>query len=530
MGMATASPTMQDQIGFSGHLVYRSRIFSELGLQPYFPTGRYDHNIRSMFRDKAGKLYKYYDDGNLQQLLDADGQALYGRVDGLKRVATKLILPNWPLSAEGEIFGLDPKCSYALFPKTKEASTALRISTLADGVNLGKYCETPDGVVLELRSSSGSMSNISTTIEFPKDFEHVFVNDQEIPFHRSLAVNAKLPLRLHAVTKNIECQFDKQFPEPLTARSISKSSGMVDASVTPSIVTHPVEGRALRFMVYNNSQVEFPLQVVSDDLSMVVYVKSDSSRLPHPTGIEYYYGNGTVARMFINGKAVREFDCCPNCVPTKKAPIDTAMRKWVIPLGAYKGQTVWVTLESDMKNDPTGDVQFWSIPYLIHDAAQQYVEQVVAEPKPPKKLDVVDGEIKLSFDDLDDNSLGEGEKIDAQNAWQGKGCLAIAGNGKYKLKALAMNLKPNKKYNISMFLKKTENASKGHPSVGVFNILKDNTMEKYGCWSAANDNLWHEVKGSFQTTDKAGQVILYLYNVNAQGTAFFDEIVIKEAN
>jgi len=379
MGMMAAGPTMQDERGFEGHQMHRSRVFAERGLQPYFPCGRYEKNIRSMFKDKNGKLYSYYDDGKLQQLLDPDGIALYGRIDGLDRVATELVLPSWPVYDDGMIFGLDPKNSYALFPKSKAASAILRIRELPGGARLGKYYETPDGVFLELRSNSKASKETAVAIEFNRDYEHVYVNDQELPFSRTLTVRSGFPLRLQAVNNSAVRPFNEPFADAIKTRTIGES-GIFEADGTPIFGAIPSDGKSRKAMMYCNGQTDFLVAVPSSDSSLVTYIQNKSATA----------GNGSIARILVNGKLIREFDCHvkQDPEPEKKAiyVFDTKVRKWTVPLGAYAGKTVWITLLTDYKGDRNSDSQWWTLPMLVRDAAQKNEEATVDAKNAPSPL------------------------------------------------------------------------------------------------------------------------------------------------
>ncbi|MFA6568598.1 MAG: DUF6259 domain-containing protein [Victivallales bacterium] len=523
MGMMAAGPDMQDQLGFNGHLVYRARLFAQLGLQPYFPDGHYKKHIRSMYKDRDGKLYKYYDDGKLQQLLGSDDHALYGRVDGLDRVATDLVLPGWPMYADGMIFGLDPKNNYALFPKSKAASTVLRIRELPDGVGLGKYYETPEGVFLELRSNSNESKAKSVTIEFNRDYEHVYVNDKEVPFARTLKVSDEFPLRLQAVNNSAARPFNEPFTDKITTRTIS-AGGISETDGTPIFSVMPADKKSRKAMMYYNGQTDFLVAVPSSDTSLVTYIQNKSST----------YGDGSIAKIFVNGRLIREFDCMMEKAPgpgkTKPGRVfDTKVRKWTVPLGAYAGKTVWVTLLTDYKGDGNSDSQWWTLPMLVQDAAQKNEESTVNATKVPKPLSAVDGKISVQFDDDSEIPLNTGERIDTTNACSGKGCLAIEGDGKYKYKLIQLKLEPDRKYTVSMNIRKSANASRGHISAGLFNLSKEGgIVNKYGEWSVGNDDTWHAVKGTFTTPATVANTALFLYNVNAQGIVLFDGIVIEE--
>ncbi|MEK6794202.1 MAG: DUF6259 domain-containing protein [Spirochaetota bacterium] len=376
MGMMASSAAMQDSMGFMGHMVYRSRLFAELGLKPYFPDGRFAKHIRSMYKDKNGKLYSYYDDGKLQQLLGPDGKSLYGRIDGLDRIATELALPNWPLYADGLIFGLDPNQNYALFPRSSSVSTAIRISALPDGISLGKYYETPEGVFLELRSNVNRTGTADVAIAFNHDYKHLYVNDEELPFSRSLTLKGEFPLRMQAVHAGKKRTMNEQFSGAMMSRSIS-ASGIVEANAPPGTGIIVAEGVSRKAMMYNNAQTDFLVVVPTADTSIVTYVQNKSAT----------YGNGTIVRLFINGKLMREFDCQVRNEPVPGAKprftLDTKIRKWTVPLGTYIGRTVWITLLSDGKGDSNSDQQWWTTPILISDAAQKN-EEVVESGKDPK--------------------------------------------------------------------------------------------------------------------------------------------------
>lgn len=329
-----------------GHLYRRARLFAEEGLEPAFPEGNYPPNVRCYYRGNSG-IFTYVDDGVLQQMLDSRGEPVYGRAFHATRLTTKLWLNNWPLQNGSEIFGLDPRVHYPLFVKPSNArNCALSIDGLPDRVFLKKYYDAPNYAFLALDSLPGGPREITLNFKSKETYAQYYANDVSV---RPGSITAKLPLRLVAVTPAA----DQSLQVPLS-------------SAPPDVELRSVRGQTLFLQNGKNSHSDYAVHVPAEDTALVFYLQSLQDKYP------FHGFDGSIVRIFINGQEVKSFDCL---VSTKVKP-DTFLRRWQIPLAAYAGQDILVSIVTDSKENPIQDRQFVSVPSLIPSAEREIKEKV----------------------------------------------------------------------------------------------------------------------------------------------------------
>ncbi len=90
--------------------------------------------------------------------------------------------------------------------------------------------------------------------------------------------------------------------------------------------------------------------------ALEVYVRNRQKR----------YGNGAIARLYLNGRAVHQWDFAP-----KPGAFDTDVHLWHVPLGGMSGQALAVTIASDAKNENNADELWWTAPMLVPDPRQK---------------------------------------------------------------------------------------------------------------------------------------------------------------
>ena len=83
------------------------------------------------------------------------------------------------------------------------------------------------------------------------------------------------------------------------------------------------------------------------------------------------YGNGSIAKIYINGILLHSLDC----VKDKVRDLDT--HEWIIPIGAMAGQNILVSIASNGKDENNADMQWMSIPELVKDDAQKLSDNIV---------------------------------------------------------------------------------------------------------------------------------------------------------
>ena len=358
MGMFPPSLDMDVKTGFADHLVLRAKIFTERGLRPWFPEEDYPQNIRCLYRDDQGGLYQYYDDGRLQMMLDPDGKPLYGRIDHATSVQTKALkLPGWPASDADGIYGLNPDTHYALFPDG--APPELNLGRLPDGVSVRYYYSTPEYAYLEL----GGEGEFSRTIKVPERFRHVLVNDRPA---EGGTISGKLPLRVFFSTG--ECFAGRRM------LCVSDASGLQFGEAIPLPSPRKRHGKhaLYSFQHFDSAVLDSLFLIQSEDDGCEVFFQN----------LQEKYGNGSLIAAFVNGRKVAEFDCYTK--PEKKGMkgvFDTKLRKWVIPLGEYRGGIALVSIRVSQKGGGNSDLMLASVPCLVSSSVRK-VETSFPEPIP----------------------------------------------------------------------------------------------------------------------------------------------------
>ncbi len=364
MGMFSTG-SLDNQAGFSGHLLLRSQVFAENRLTPYYPEERYPENIRAMYQDERGRIFRYYDDGRLQKMLSPEGKALYGRVDQTDSINDpELYLPGWPIQDDKGIHNLDSGKSYALFPKKDQPRFAVALAPLSKGSALKRYYSTADYAYIEIDAEKDQEISASFQINEP-NYRNVYLNDQQLPFSNPLQVKGKAPLRLLLSS-------GKDIP-PNTIRKISLDDGLQHGQDEPlPSLKRVMAGHSMYFVNYFQAKnLDYLLTVPEKDNTLEVCLANTQSK----------YGNGSIVRVLINGKEMRSFDCIvPNPEWSKdkkdlpKTLFDQKMRQWLFPLQEYVGKQILITVQVDNKAENNADSQWISLPRLLPGSIAQIEE------------------------------------------------------------------------------------------------------------------------------------------------------------
>ncbi|MBQ9336491.1 MAG: hypothetical protein IJS14_04250 [Lentisphaeria bacterium] len=345
MGVFSASVDMDIRSGFRDHMTWRSKIFVEKQLKPYFPERKYPANVRSMYQSADGGIYSYYDDGKLQMMLDPDGKPLYGRVNGVSSVKVRgLYLPGWPTADAEGIYGLDPKKSYALFPADCRKPEFM-LGKLPDGIMLKLYYLTPEYGYIELTGKG----KLDLDLIIPDRFREVYVNDQLRPDRR---ISGELPLRIFLSSGNNVA--------PKNVLKVSMNHGLAASGPEglPRIKRTFAGRRLYHLPAYQSVVLDAVFEIKNDDDAVEFLFRNMQKK----------FGNGSIVSLHVNGLEIAKFDCC------REKQFDTKLRAWRVPLGKFKGQRVLVSIRVDNKGQNDGDTLFVSLPELIKDPAQKWTE------------------------------------------------------------------------------------------------------------------------------------------------------------
>ena len=362
-GMVSTSTDVDNRTGFWGQMALRARLFANRELRPYYPPKKYPRFIKSMYKDKAGKIYKYYDDGKLQKMISPDGKAVYARLSNASQLLDKeLFIPGYPAWDKNGIYGLDPKRHYALLPRSGNAPTLVSTGKLPANVSIASYYEMPEYVYLELNSSDKEkVFNLDLNIA-PK-FRKMLVNGVEKNVSPTMKLKTKMPAKIVFFTGKTVL--------PQQVIFVNRRSGMKEGKVSAL----PAPRLFFKKRLFNIGASGSKL------LNMLVKVPGkDSSIELSMINLQKRYGDGCRVDLLINGDVVKSFDCAKwNGKGSKKENnyiFDNRMKTWKIPVGKYAGQHIFVTVKVDYKNGNNADQQFVSQPLMIRDKSQKFSEKI----------------------------------------------------------------------------------------------------------------------------------------------------------
>jgi hypothetical protein len=376
--------------GMNYHMRTRAQLFAHRQLTPVFPRERWDDGLACLYEDREGRRYRYTVSPTVQQMSGPDGQPLYQRVTGLNQFATPLTLPGWPAAAEGKLLGLNPDIRYALCQGGHDR-TKVQVLGLPDGIRIKRYEGNALRTVVALEPIGDSSPKAGKiTLQTNAKFSALLINDKP----------AALPAVPDKATRSEPADYDVTFPAYLTffekgapkvkvgellgdglekGRFIAMASGLErgDEYVVPFRPECTIPGAGKQVFMFINGGAE--CEVVLDYLALVpdaqtsvqVYVRNNQVK----------YGNGGIARLYVNGHEVHGADLGPRPNPDWKAGMDpyqknvwdTDIHGWRVPLGHLAGQPVALTIASDAKGSNNADQIWWTRPWLAQDAAQRPV-------------------------------------------------------------------------------------------------------------------------------------------------------------
>lgn len=380
MGQASASgKSLFADSGMLGHMNWRAKVFSQKRLTPYFETGKYEEGLVSMYKDKEGNIYHYYDDGSFQRMVAADGSGIYGRARGVDRVETDMSIRGWPAYAEGEVFAMNPLGhSYAFFPD-KGSDTKLALTEIPEGVYIESYREGDGFALLCL----GSETIAEGEVAFLVDGHHgeLMLNGSmiDIPDTGVVRLQAEFPTSiLFSDESTAMVAMGEKIGGEETITSLVDRSGLkvMDMGNIGDLPTGRQQGIPMvrvSSLAGGEHMVDYLIRIPEDATSaMKVLFRNTSSR----------YGDGTIFKVYVNGTLIKSYDSVkpnPDHVrrtlgidnPSPRYLYNTDVHQWSIPLGHYAGQNILVSIAVDPKETTNSDAQWYAHPELVSDDSQE---------------------------------------------------------------------------------------------------------------------------------------------------------------
>lgn len=320
---AVTEPPWGTKSGINDHMVVRSLVFARKGLLPYFPPeGRMPEGVTCMYRDKDGGLYSYHGHDPVQVMYGPDGRPLWGRASGVSEFDVPgLELPGWPLRKGSRHLGLKAENSYALFP----------VDTHAPDVSMvyGEIDES-DRIVLAYDTSAFTY----------------------------LELDGKAP----------QIAFKAKESRPDLSRVILRSNGIEEVSARRKLSEEPrsrVKGgiELCRIQGPNAFRTIDFVHTVRKGEAVRVYAQN------REFGTQL--SDGSTVGIYVNGEFQVGYDSAPAKNPKyryqhgKMFLYDYRMHKFTVPLDAWVGKTVLVSVRIDMKGGAYDDAQDVSVPEIV---------------------------------------------------------------------------------------------------------------------------------------------------------------------
>jgi hypothetical protein len=377
--------------GMPYHMKLRAQFFAARQLQPVFPPRRWDAALACVYQDRDGQVYHYSATPTLQQLTTGpDSQPVYQRLTGLNQLATPLTLPGWPAASAGRIMGLNPAVRYAL-NRGAHDRTSIQVTALPEGIRITRFDVTKQRTLLVLEPVAAQAPRQgAVTLQANAGFTRTLLNDQTVdgpPWDEKAKASAG--------PKTYETAFPAHFVFTAVAGTtvpvdtyighdretgcyLSVATGLERGG--EAIIQHranlAVPGEATPppcFLLDWGSDCEVTLDwlvtVPAADSALRVYVRNSQTK----------YGNGAIARLYLNGRVVHAFDLGPQPNPAWKEGDDpyarnlwdTAFHAWTVPVGQFAGQPLAITLATDAKGENNADMTWWSRPKFIRATAPE---------------------------------------------------------------------------------------------------------------------------------------------------------------
>ena len=351
--------------GYMGQVFLRARLFADRQLKPYYPEKNYPANIKSMYKDKDGGIWRYFVSDTMQKMIGPDGKAAYGRLyNSTELTDPEFCIINHPAWDEKGIYGLDKGKYYALYPRTDRNTTKICVGKLPQGIAVKSYCEMPEYAWLELDSADRD-KEYEIRVKADGKFKKVLVNGEEKDCTADFTIRSRMPLAA--------CFFTGKEVPPREIIFVNAGTGQREGGIRRLPAPRKIMGKEMYSIgaakkMTVNMLMKVPAADSAVELSLI--------------NLQKVYGDGSIVELFLNGKLIKSFDCARWSGKGRRDEnhniFDNRMRTWQVPVGKYAGKFIFVTVAVDFKNGSNADQQFVTMPRFVRQPAQKLQEKILS--------------------------------------------------------------------------------------------------------------------------------------------------------
>lgn len=372
--------TFKSVAGLARHMLDRAQLFSKLGLTPTYDAWPRDSGLIAQYRAKNGSIYRYRVRGGIHEMVGPNGQPVYQRVTNQQSIDSPLRIAGWPAWKGTQTIGLQPNARYAL--GTTVGGPSVQIDRCPSNAWITRFTETSSFALVNLGSTPAAASAQTVLgIVARADFADVLVRSEDgtlVRRNAMLRTGERMDLNM---PRPREILLIRQMPaatplnQPLGmiasgGKFIIDGSGIERGGIynPPFQAALRISGSAtatpFRFTAWGgDSEIAYErlVSVPSATTSLnVTYRNSQASA-----------GNGCVVRVSVNGRVVFTKDLGPVQGASGPAAWDLNAHSTRVPLGAFAGTPVVVSVSVWGKGDDNCDEVWLAEPILINDPPQQ---------------------------------------------------------------------------------------------------------------------------------------------------------------
>jgi hypothetical protein len=366
--------------GLARHMVDRAQLFSRLGLTPTHDAWPRDSGLVAQYRAKNGAIYRYRVRGGIQEMVAPNGQPVYQRVTNQQSIDSPLRIAGWPAWKGTQTIGLQPSARYALGAAV--GGPTVQIDRCPGNAWITRFTETSGFALVNLGSTPAASSpQTALGIVARADFADVIVRSEDgtmVRRNAQLRTGERMDLNM---PRPREILLLRQLPaappllQPLGmiaggGKYVIDGSGLERGGLYTPIhnanwtIAGSTLPTAFRFTSWGgDSEIAYErlLAVPSATTSLSVTYRNTQAAI----------GNGAVLRVSVNGRVVFSKDLGPTPGASGPNAWDVRAHNTRVPLGAFNGTPIVVTVSVWGKADDNSDEIWVAEPVLMNDPTQQ---------------------------------------------------------------------------------------------------------------------------------------------------------------